>query len=59
MFVAFAGWDVAGAKWFGYPTFWNNRTDAPAEELEASPDGLGPTLTDLVRFLNSDAAKAG
>jgi hypothetical protein len=25
LFVAFAGWDVAGAKWFGYPTFWNNR----------------------------------
>ena len=25
LFVAFAGWDVAGARWFGgsaYPTFW-------------------------------------
>ena len=32
-FAAFAGWDVAGAKWFGYPTFWVNRANAPAEEL--------------------------
>ena len=24
-FAAFAGWDAAGAKWFGYPTFWVNR----------------------------------
>jgi 2-haloacid dehalogenase len=22
LFVAFAGWDVAGAVWFGYPTYW-------------------------------------
>jgi 2-haloacid dehalogenase len=21
LFAAFAGWDAAGAKWFGYPTF--------------------------------------
>ena len=21
-FAAFAGWDAAGAKAFGYPTFW-------------------------------------
>ena len=25
LFVAFAGWDVAGSMWFGYPTYWNNR----------------------------------
>lgn len=51
LFVAFAGWDAAGAKWFGYPTFWNNRQGAPAEELGVSPDGTGRSLTDLVRFL--------
>ena len=51
LFVAFAGWDAAGAKWFGYPTFWNNRQGAPAEELGVSPDGVGQSLTDLVRFL--------
>lgn len=51
LFVAFAGWDVAGAKWFGYPTFWNNRQNAAAEGLAVEADGAGATLTDLVRFL--------
>jgi 2-haloacid dehalogenase len=50
MFVAFAGWDVAGAKWFGYPTFWNNRQDAVHEALGVKADGVGATLGDLSRF---------
>ena len=33
LFAAFAGWDAAGAKSFGYPTFWVNRQNQPAEEL--------------------------
>lgn len=56
LFVAFAGWDAAGAKWFGYPTFWLNRAGSPAEELAAIPDGIGPDLQSLVRFL-AEAAK--
>ncbi len=51
LFVAFAGWDAAGAKSFGYPTFWVNRMGAPAEELGAAPDGTGRDLPDLLRFL--------
>jgi len=51
VFAAFAGWDVAGAKWFGYPTFWVNRTNAPVEELGVAPDATGATLSDLVRFV--------
>src|SRR5258708_4123302 len=31
LFVAFAGWDAAGAKSFGYQTFWVNRQKSPAE----------------------------
>jgi 2-haloacid dehalogenase len=53
LFVAFAGWDVAGAKWFGYPTFWLNRLDAPAEELEATPEGVGANLDSLVKFVGA------
>jgi 2-haloacid dehalogenase len=53
LFVASAGWDAAGAKWFGYPTFWNNRQRASAEELDATADGTGESLADLVRFLNA------
>ncbi len=52
-FAAFAGWDVAGAKWFGYPTFWVNRANMPLEELGVSPDGVGSGLNDLVRFVSA------
>jgi 2-haloacid dehalogenase len=51
VFAAFAGWDVAGAKWFGYPTFWVNRARAEAEALSAVPDGTGTDLADLVTFI--------
>jgi 2-haloacid dehalogenase len=51
LFVAFAGWDAAGAGWFGYPTFWNNRAGQPAEELGTTPVATGRDLTDLTRFV--------
>lgn len=51
LFVSFAAWDAAGAKWFGHPTFWLNRLAAPAEELGATIDGTGTTMSDLVRFI--------
>jgi 2-haloacid dehalogenase len=51
LFVAFAGWDVAGAVWFGYPTYWLNRLGSVAEELDASPLGTGTDLQSLVAFL--------
>ena len=38
LFVAFAGWDACGAKWFGYPTLWMNRMNAVEEELSVQPD---------------------
>jgi 2-haloacid dehalogenase len=53
LFVPFAGWDAAGAKWFGFPTFWINRLNLPGEELGATPDGAGRDLTDLVRFVQA------
>ncbi len=51
VFAAFGGWDAAGAKWFGYPTFWVNRLNTPVEELSATPDGMGSGLGDLVKFV--------
>jgi 2-haloacid dehalogenase len=50
LFAASAGWDSAGARQFGYPTFWVNRTAQPAEELGVLPDGTGPDLASLVAF---------
>ena len=51
VFCAAAGWDAAGARWFGYPTFWVNRAHQPVEELGVRPDGEGAGLADLVRFV--------
>jgi len=52
-FAAFGGWDVAGAKWFGYTTFWVNRLGLPVEELGVTPDGVGGSLAELVTFVES------
>jgi 2-haloacid dehalogenase len=38
VFVSSNGWDVAGAAAFGFRACWCNRTNAPAEELEVTPD---------------------
>ncbi len=54
VFAAYAGWDAAGAKWFGFPTFWVNRAGAAVEELEIAPDGAGTTLADLATFVTAD-----
>ena len=53
-FAAFAGWDAAGAKLFGYPTLWVNRLGAPADELGApAPDTIVRSLTELVGFVQA------
>lgn len=53
VFAAFGGWDAAGAKSFGYPTFWVNRMSLPVEELGVAPDAIGSDLNDLVSFVRS------
>lgn len=53
VFVSSNGWDVAGAGWFGYATFWINRTGAPLEELESKPRGTGQSMSDLVEFVRT------
>ena len=53
LFVAFAGWDAAGAKWFGFPTFWVNRLALPEEELGVTADATGYDLTDLASFVTA------
>ncbi len=53
LFVAFAGWDAAGAKSFGYTTFLVNRLNLPAERLGVNPDAVGQNLSDLVSFVKA------
>jgi 2-haloacid dehalogenase len=50
-FAAFGGWDAAGARWFGYPTFWVNRLGVTPEALAPGPDASGPTLAELAQFV--------
>jgi 2-haloacid dehalogenase len=50
-FAAFGGWDAAGARWFGFPTFWVNRLGVTGEELAPGPDATGPTLAELATFV--------
>jgi 2-haloacid dehalogenase len=52
LFVAFAGWDAAGAKSFGYPTYWMNRMNLPQEELDTTPDATGTGMADLISYLH-------
>jgi len=50
-FVAFGGWDAAGAKRFGYPVYWSNRLSQPAEELGATADRTAVGLEALAAFV--------
>lgn len=51
LFVSSNCWDVCGAAWFGYTTFWVNRTGTPLEELGVTPDASGPDMSALLHFV--------
>ncbi len=50
-FAAFAGWDAAGADWFGYPTIWVNRLNQRAENLGKQSFETGRDMSSLLRFV--------
>lgn len=51
LFVSSNCWDACGATWFGYTTFWVNRSAAPLEELGVIPHAEGRSLTDLLDYV--------
>ncbi len=51
LFVSSNNWDICGATWFGYTTFWVNRAGVPAERLGVQPSAQGRSLDDLVTFV--------
>jgi 2-haloacid dehalogenase len=57
LFVAHGGWDAAGAKIFGYPTYWVNRLNLPPEELGVMPDSAATDLKGLAHFIQSRNSK--
>ncbi len=50
LFVGFAGWDMAGATWFGFQTYWVNRLGAAPEHIGARIDGQSRGLDGLVQY---------
>lgn len=57
-FVASAGWDAAGARSFGYQTFWVNRQHQTAEELGVVDFVTEANLSDLVARLTGQQARS-
>ena len=47
LFVSSNGWDASGARAFGLPVAWVNRTAAPLERLGAPPDLMVANLAQL------------
>ena len=47
-FVSSNGWDAAGAKAFGFTTFWINRDGVPTERHAPDPDFVLGSLHELV-----------
>ncbi len=56
LFVSGNGWDVCGAAWFGYTTFWVNRAGLPFEELGVTPHGSSADLNGVLDFVRAEAA---
>jgi 2-haloacid dehalogenase len=50
-FAVFGACDAYGAKSFGYPTFWVNRFNVPAEELGLKADGTSNNFQGLLDFV--------
>lgn len=51
LFIASAGWDAAGARWYGYPALWVNRLNAPMEELNVNISARDNHLEALMHLL--------
>ena len=50
-FVSSNGWDAAGARTFGFTTFWINRASAPLDALGVRPDRVLNSLTELAPLM--------
>ena len=50
-FVPSAPWDAAGSRWFGYDTFWLNRQDLPAEELDVVAHATAEDMAGLLTYV--------
>ncbi|MEK4221137.1 haloacid dehalogenase type II [Bacillus sp. FSL W8-0116] len=51
LFISSNGWDISGAKNFGFHTAWINRNKLPIEELELYPDAIYEDLTGILEWI--------
>ncbi|SET32605.1 2-haloacid dehalogenase [Salinibacillus kushneri] len=50
LFMSSNGWDISGAKNFGFQTAWINRKNLPVEELNLAPDTIYEDLTGILEW---------
>jgi 2-haloacid dehalogenase len=53
LFISCNAWDIIGANWFGFDTFWVNRYQLPFEEIGLPPNYSGPNLNALLPYLKT------
>ncbi len=53
LFVSSNGWDVVGARWFGFRTCWVNRQGLPFETIGERPHHMCSALDGVLALVNS------
>ncbi|TFE00772.1 haloacid dehalogenase type II [Jeotgalibacillus sp. R-1-5s-1] len=51
LFMSSNGWDISGAKSFGFNTAWINRNGLPVEELQLEPDAEYRDLSGILKWV--------
>ncbi len=51
LFMSSNGWDISGAKNFGFKTAWINRNEKPVEHLALEPDNIYSDLKGIKKWL--------
>lgn len=50
LFMSSNGWDISGAKNFGFKTAWINRNKLPIEELNQKPHAIYTDLNGIMEW---------
>lgn len=56
LFMSSNGWDIAGAKNFGFQTAWINRDGKPIDMPELAPDAVYEDLSGILEWATDEAA---
>lgn len=56
LFMSSNGWDIAGAKNFGFHTSWINRDGKPLDMPDLAPDAVYEDLSGILEWVTDEAA---